>query len=190
MDLTFVALTGTMRICPVCLEQVEQDSDGDDRHWHYGTAVEPVEVEAYPFLSDFESKVGLARFRLQEDQREHDFAEAERRWYDNLSVADRFWEDSRRKRVKREETEARRAETKQRFGSGVLAMEEVLRETWTGATIDTAMQMHRQVFRGYLAYPTADALDDWLASEDGVPQVAEALGLRVSHLDAIGVFRR
>lgn len=165
------------RICPVCLEQVEPDPDGDILCWHYGTSIEPVEVDAYPFLDELRSKRALALFRLQTDIREHELAEAEKRWYEGLSVADRFWEDSRRKRVRREEAEARRAQMPRPFDApgSMVSFNAAMRDIWT-AELVTA-DPNRQFFTDWIRYPSAAALDDWLARDGEIPEVAAALGL-------------
>jgi hypothetical protein len=163
----------TVRICPVCLEQVEPDPDGDVSCWHYGTSVEALEVDAYPFLDQLRSKRALALFRLQTDIREHEFAEAEKRWYEGLDVAGRFWEDSRRKRVAREQRKAweERIAAARPFDRTMMR----LMDAWQS-------DLERSLFSSSPLldwirhpWPKPDALDVWLAEDGPMPEVEAAL---------------
>lgn len=159
-----------LHICPVCGEQVVPFPDGDESCYHaeYGGDIRPVEVAAVPDPADLRARTALALFRLQEDRRDAAFREAARRWYENLSVADRFWEDSRRKRVRREQVEAMRP-----FDRTVA----MLADSWGG---DLMRQLYRDdPLLDWIKHPwpKPDALDVWLSEDSRVPQVAEALGL-------------
>lgn len=154
-----------VRLCPVCLEQLEDE----EACWHgeYGGAVEAIAVVAVADQAHLNSQRGLALFRLQEDRRDADFAEGERRWYENLSVADRFWEDERRKKLRREQLAA------------MSPMDRAFVSMVSGWGPSLARQLYSDrplLLFGPQQLPP-DALDDWLAGEGGVPEVAEALAL-------------
>lgn len=155
----------TILICPACGEGVEVDHEGDPHfHTDWGGYVEPVEVDAVPDQVQVRSRVALARFRLQEDCREAAFRQAEQDWYRNLSVADRFWEDQRRIRRRRESLAAMRPFDR------TMAM---LTDTWMGSAA-----MTRQLFSDYRfswAGPRADELDRWLAADGPMPEVTAAV---------------
>lgn len=162
-------MTGyTLSICPVCGDQVEPDYEEGRTCFHeeFGGYVEPVEVDALPDAAQLQSRQALALFRLQEDRREADFRLAARRWYENLSVADRFWEDERRKRVRQQEIEAMSP-----MGRAMASMV----DDYTGSLI-------AQMKAGLIAQmkgrslPSPD-LDNWLAEESDIAEVTEALGL-------------
>jgi len=105
---------------------------------------------------------------LQEDRREADFRLAARRWYENLSVADRFWEDERRKRVRREELAAMTPLER--------AAASMFDGMWTAA-LTRQLYSDRPMLWSFSLDPPAEALDDWLAEDGRVPEVAAALGL-------------
>lgn len=155
----------TIAICPVCREQINWDDDVSPgcTHLEYGGWVDAIEVDVTPDVDQLRSRCDLAVFRLQEDRREQAFRDAERAWYANLSVADRFWEDQRRKRVHRE-------------GLADLprmdAINSVIQETWQGAAFDALFSARSYV---YSRAPSPDALDEWLV-RDGVPEVETVLG--------------
>lgn len=153
-----------LRVCPVCLTQMEDD----ECCWHdeFRNAITPIGVRVDLDAADLQAKRGLALFRLEQLRRESDFAAAERRWYENLSVADRFWEDVRRDKARRQAQAARLA----RIPSTLGRFEEIMRSAWSEELVT------RQFFGGDIFAWRPPDLDDWLA-EDGLPEVAKALGL-------------
>lgn len=171
-SLALLSLKTVALICPVCLEQLEPDEDSDGRHFHYGTSVEPIEVETYPYLVDLRSKRDLALFRLQTDIRDHAFRVGEERWYGNLSVKDRFWEDQRRIRVRREELERKWAGFPKGQRGLASVMAETMQEVW-GTDF-----MRRQLYGSFILgprEPRADDLDIWLAEGPPIKEVEAAL---------------
>lgn len=159
-------------LCPVCLEQVaEPDYEyGSDDHTHDGVDVETIEVDPLASEAELRSHQDLALFRLEQESRGPAFAQAERDWYDNLSVADRFWEDSRRKRVERERREAR----PKLKGAG--AFERALADVWTGEAMN-AMLFAQGSFLDQINRNRGNDLDEWLASERPILGVAATLGV-------------
>jgi hypothetical protein len=161
--------TYKLLICPVCLEQVEWDREEGSACFHaeYGH-VEAIEVSADPDQAQLTIRKGLALFRLQEDRREAAFRQADRDWYANLSVADRFWHDQRVDRDRRE-AQARRLAS---LAPGVRRMEETMRQVWSSSLLDAQLSLGRNIFAPF----KPRELDDWFA-EEGMPDVTEALGL-------------
>lgn len=164
-SLALLSLKTVALICPVCLEQLEPDEDSDGRHFHYGTSVEPIEVDTYPYLAELKSKRDLALFRLQTDIRDHAFKVGEERWYGNLSVEDRFWEDQRREKARRE----RRA----RMSKVELALTQMVE--WQVEDLERHLKRPHPILDFVPRGPKPDALDTWLASEDPLPEIEAAL---------------
>lgn len=161
-------------ICPKCRGQVEESYEDGlccTECWRTG---EPVRVEldldepADVIRRKVDSLVALERFKLAQVEREDEFRQAERDWYENLSVADRFWEDSRRKRVRREELAAMRP--LDRAFSSMMDMWRpgLIRQLYTDSPLLDLLNE-----RG----PPADALDTWLAQDGAMPEIDVALGL-------------
>lgn len=162
----------TAKVCPKCLGFMEVDYEYGPSCGGCDFTGEPVEVPFDPsrsmeeFVAKRDSLIALERFKLAQIEREDDFREAERRWYANLSVADRFWEDSRRKRVREEQIAAARP-----FDRTMMRM----MDAWSMPGIE------RQLFRNdplldwiEHPWPKPDALDVWLSEDGPMPEVEAA----------------
>lgn len=161
-----------MQICPKCLGLMTVGYEYGPSCEGCSYAGEPVEVPFDPdgSMEEFRVRrdglVALERFKLAQIEREDDFRLAARRWYDNLSVADRFWEDSRRKRVRREQMEA--ASPMER------SLMRLMEWGWDSS-------LTRQLYRDdplldwiKHPWPKPDALDVWLAEDGAMPEVKAA----------------
>lgn len=164
------------RVCPKCLSFMEVDYAHGPSCSGCDFTGEPVDVPFDPdrpmeeFRMRRDGLVALERFKLAQIEREDDFRLAAQRWYENLSVADRFWEDSRRKRVRNEEL----ARMKPMARTMAMMMDGwrdgLLSSLYGRDTPLLALLNGEGPNRGNL-------LDEWLSEDGPILQVTEALGL-------------